>query len=88
MNKDWVDKDFYKVLEVPKEASQDEIKRAYRKLAQQLHPDANPDNPSAEDRFKDVSEAYATLSNEEQRTGRVPGLRWSRPVRWWAAVPG
>jgi molecular chaperone DnaJ len=68
MNKDWVDKDFYKVLEVPKEASQDEIKRAYRKLAQQLHPDANPDNPSAEDRFKDVSEAYATLSNEEQRT--------------------
>jgi molecular chaperone DnaJ len=68
MNKDWVDKDFYKVLEVSKEASQDEIKRAYRKLAQQLHPDANPDNPSAEDRFKDVSEAYATLSNEEQRT--------------------
>ena len=68
MNKDWVDKDFYEVLEVSKEASQDEIKRAYRKLAQQLHPDANPDNPSAEDRFKDVSEAYATLSNEEQRT--------------------
>jgi molecular chaperone DnaJ len=68
MNKDWVDKDFYKVLEVSKEASQDEIKRAYRKLAQQLHPDANPNNPSAEDRFKDVSEAYATLSNEEQRT--------------------
>lgn len=68
MNKDWVDKDFYKVLGVSKEASQDEIKRAYRKLAQQLHPDANPDNPSSEDRFKDVSEAYATLSNEEHRT--------------------
>jgi molecular chaperone DnaJ len=67
MNKDWVDKDFYKVLDVSKDASQDEIKRAYRKLAQQLHPDANPDNPKAEDRFKDVSEAYATLSNEEQR---------------------
>ena len=68
MNKDWVDKDFYKVLDVSKDASQDEIKRAYRKLAQQLHPDANPDNPKAEERFKDVSEAYATLSNEEQRT--------------------
>ena len=67
MNKDWVDKDFYKVLDVSKDASQDEIKRAYRKLAQQLHPDANPDNPKAEERFKDVSEAYATLSNEEQR---------------------
>ena len=68
MNKDWVDKDFYKTLGVSKDSSQDEIKRAYRKLAQQLHPDANPDDPTAEDRFKDVSEAYATLSNEEQRT--------------------
>lgn len=68
MNRDWVDKDFYKVLGVQKDASQDEIKRAYRKLAQQLHPDANPDDATAEDRFKEVSEAYATLSNEEQRS--------------------
>ncbi len=67
MNKDWVDKDFYKVLGVSKDSSQEEIKRAYRKLAQRLHPDANPDDPTAEDRFKDVSEAYATLSNEEHR---------------------
>ncbi|MDF1597261.1 MAG: molecular chaperone DnaJ [Acidimicrobiia bacterium] len=68
MNKDWVDKDFYKVLGVAKDAPQDEIKRAYRKLAQKHHPDANPDNPSAESKFKDISEAYATLSNEEHRT--------------------
>ena len=67
MNKDWVEKDYYAIIGVPSGASQDEIKRAYRKLAQQLHPDANPDNPSAEDKFKDVSEAYATLSNEDQR---------------------
>jgi molecular chaperone DnaJ len=67
MNKDWVDKDFYAVLGVPKDASQDDIKRAYRKLAQQYHPDANPNDSTAEDKFKDVSEAYATLSNAEQR---------------------
>lgn len=67
MNRDWVDKDFYKVLGVDKTADASHIKRAYRKLAQQYHPDANPDNKEAEEKFKDVSEAYATLSNEEQR---------------------
>ncbi len=67
MNRDWVDKDFYKVLGVSKTADAKEIKRAYRKLAQQYHPDANPNDPKAEGRFKDISEAYATLSNEDQR---------------------
>ncbi len=67
MNRDWVDKDFYSVLGVAKEASPEEIKRAYRKLAQKHHPDANPGDPAAEDRFKDVSEAHATLSDPEQR---------------------
>lgn len=67
MNKDWVEKDYYAALGVPSTAPREEIKRAYRKLAQELHPDANPDNPSAEDKFKEVSEAYSTLSDEEQR---------------------
>ncbi len=67
MNKDWIEKDYYAVLGVPATASRDEIKRAYRKLAQANHPDANPDNPAAEETFKNVSEAYGTLSDEEQR---------------------
>jgi len=67
MNRDWIDKDFYKVLGVPETATADEIKKAYRKLAQQHHPDANPGDSSAEERFKEISEAYATLSDAEQR---------------------
>lgn len=67
MNKDWIEKDYYEVLGVSATADQDAIKRAYRKLAQQNHPDANPDNPTAEEKFKDISEAYATLSDPEQR---------------------
>ena len=67
MNRDWLEKDYYSVLGVGESASADDIKKAYRKLAQEHHPDANPDNPSAEDKFKEISEAYATLSNAEQR---------------------
>jgi molecular chaperone DnaJ len=65
--REWVDKDFYRVLGVGKDASKDDIKRAYRKLAQKHHPDANKDDPGAEARFKEVSEAYAILSNPEKR---------------------
>lgn len=67
MNRDWIEKDFYKTLAVDKEASADEIKKAYRKLAQKYHPDANPGDTAAEEKFKEISEAYATLSNIEQR---------------------
>lgn len=67
MNRDWVEKDFYKVLGVVDTASAEEIKKAYRKLAQTHHPDANPDDASAEERFKEISEAYAILSDGDQR---------------------
>lgn len=67
MNRDWVDKDFYQVLGISSDASADEVRRAYRKLAQQHHPDANPGNPEAEERFKLISEAYSVLSDAEKR---------------------
>ncbi|MFZ5625582.1 MAG: molecular chaperone DnaJ [Gemmatimonadota bacterium] len=60
-------KDFYQILGVPESASQDAIKKAYRKLAKQYHPDANPNNPQAAERFKEISEAHAVLSDPEKR---------------------
>ena len=61
-------RDYYEVLGIAKTASSDEIKRAYRKLAFQYHPDRNPDDASAEERFKEAAEAYEVLSNSEKRS--------------------
>jgi molecular chaperone DnaJ len=66
-NGDWLQKDFYKVLGVSKDASADEIKKSYRKLARRNHPDSNRGDPGAEERFKSISEAYSVLSDPEKR---------------------
>ncbi|MEU1290266.1 molecular chaperone DnaJ [Kitasatospora sp. NPDC005856] len=65
--KDYVEKDYYKVLGVPKDATATEIKKTYRKLAREFHPDANKGDSKAEERFKDISEAYDVLSDEKRR---------------------
>jgi curved DNA-binding protein len=94
-------KDYYKVLGVERKASEDEIKRAYRKLALQYHPDRNPNDKQAEDKFKEINEAYQVLSDPEkrgrydqlgdsfsqwQRRGGQPGgFNWED---WYSQAPG
>ena len=94
-------KDYYKVLGVDRAASDEEIKKTYRKLALKYHPDKNPDNPEAEAKFKDINEAYEVLGDTKkrakydqlgssyrawERTGRDPGnFDWSQ---WSSGYPG
>ncbi len=94
-------KDYYKILGVDRKASEKEIKRAYRKLAVKYHPDKNPGDKAAEERFKEINEAYEVLSDPEkrakydqlgeswrtyQRMGGQPGdFDWSQ---WMSGAPG
>src|SRR6478735_9437031 len=66
-SQDWFDKDFYAVLGVAKNVSEADLKKTYRKLARQYHPDSNPGDAKAEAKFKEISEAYSVLSDTEMR---------------------
>jgi molecular chaperone DnaJ len=65
--REWFEKDYYKVLGVPESASAKDVTKAYRKLARQNHPDANPNDSSAEERFKEISAAYDVVGDEAKR---------------------
>src|SRR4051812_49580502 len=82
--------DYYKVLGVDKKAGQEEIKKAYRKLARRYHPDRNPGDPKAEERFKEISEAYDVLSDPDKRKkyDRGGAVFPRSPVRRRAGGPG
>jgi curved DNA-binding protein len=97
-------RDYYKTLDVDRSANEKEIKRAYRRLARKFHPDANPDDPKAEERFKEINEAYEVLGDAEKRAkydrfgaswqqyqhmgGDPGGFDWSQWVRGGGAPGG
>ena len=87
--REWFEKDYYKTLGVSETATPKEITRAYRQLARELHPDANPGDAKAEARFKAVSEAYGVLSDpakrkqyDEARRLFAGGARRRSPGTW------
>lgn len=75
-------KNYYEILGVEKEASESEIRKRYRKLAMQYHPDQNPGNPEAEEKFKEVAEAYGVLTDPVKRKEYDNCLRWGREQQY------
>ena len=72
-------RDYYEVLEISKDATQSDIKKSFRSLARKYHPDKNPDDPSAENKFKEIQEAYAILSNVDERRKYDTCLLYTSP---------
>jgi molecular chaperone DnaJ len=87
-SQDWVDKDFYAVLGVSKDADSATIKKAYRKLARENHPDTNPGDAAAEQRFKDITEANSVLSDPEERQQYDAIRAMGSGARFQAGGPG
>ncbi|WP_322410405.1 DnaJ C-terminal domain-containing protein [Microbacterium invictum] len=87
-SQDWFEKDFYKVLGVSKEVSDIDLKKTYRKLARQYHPDSKPGDATAEAKFKEISEAYAVLSDPEQRAEYDQIRAMGSGARFTAGGPG
>ena len=86
-SQDWIDKDFYSVLGVSKDASPEDVKKAYRKLARTYHPDQNPGDAAAEKKFKDITEANAVLSDPEEREQYDAIRAMGSGARFTAGVP-
>src|SRR5947199_7377845 len=86
--------DYYEILGVPKTATEDDIKKAFRKLARKHHPDVNPGDKAAEEQFKKINEAYEVLSDKEKRAKYDRfGQNWKTgqqftPPPDWGAAPG
>jgi molecular chaperone DnaJ len=87
-SQDWLDKDFYKILGVSKDTPEAEIKKTYRKLARQFHPDSNPGDAKAEAKFKEISEAFSVLSDTEQRKEYDAVRAMGGGARFTAGGPG
>lgn len=87
-SQDWFDKDFYRVLGVSKDVTAAELKKVYRKLARQYHPDSNPGNAAAEAKFKEISEAHAVLSDPAQRREYDQIRAMGSGARFTAGAPG
>ena len=86
--------DYYEVLGVPRTATEDDIKKAYRKLARKFHPDVNPGDTTAEEQFKDIGEAYAVLSDPDKRKrydqlgeNWKAGADFTPPPGWGVSLP-